>query len=330
MAAERQRRAIEWPTVALASAIYSGWLGLTWFATALPWPIVFVAGAWLVAWHASLQHELIHGHPTRWPAINRLIGLPSLILFLPFDRYRAIHLTHHRDEHITDPLEDPETMYWTAERWRGLGPTGRLVVRVTARLAGRLVVGPVWVIVRFLIRDARLLRRGEPKVWDAWIAHTVATAPVAVWAFGVCGIPVFQYLGCFVVPGMALMLLRSFAEHRAHDEADRRTAIVERAPVLGALFLFNNLHLAHHERPGLAWYRLPAFYAAERERLLRKNGGLVYDGYGEIVRRFLFRAHDASVHPKFGGNQGSRTPAGSITNPYSAADATSHAATLPA
>ena len=328
MTAERRRREIEWPTVALAVGIYGGWLTLTWFTVALPWPLVFIAGAWLVAWHSSLQHELLHGHPTRWPGINRLIGLPSLILFLPYDRYRALHLAHHRDEYLTDPLEDPETAYWTVERWHRLGHAGRLMVRVTARLAGRLVVGPVWAIFRFLLRDAKLLRRCEPKVWRAWIAHTVATAPVLVWAFVVCAIPIVEYLGCFVLPGMALMLVRSFAEHRAHDEADRRTAVVEGAPVLGTLFLFNNLHLAHHERPGLAWYRLPAFYAAERERLLRKNGGLVYDGYGEIARRFLFRAHDASVHPTF--DQGSRTPAGSITSPYSTADATSQEATLPA
>ena len=39
---------------------------------------------------------------------------------------------------------------------------------------------------------------------------------------------------------------------RRKEEAERvaeRTAIVENAPVLGVLFLFNNLHAAHHAEP---------------------------------------------------------------------------------
>ena len=73
--------------------------------------------------------------------------------------------------------------------------------------------------------------------------------------------------------------------------------MVEGTRLLGLLFLFNNLHAAHHERPSLAWYRLPSWYRQERERLLRKNGGLVYRGYGEVLRRFLLRAHDQPEHP---------------------------------
>ena len=188
------------------------------------------------------------------------------------------------------------------------GPAGRLIVRVTARLAGRLLIGPVWAIVRFLIRDAKLIGDRRNGVRRAWTAHLTALVPVLLWAFAICRVPVVEYLGCFVLPGMALLLVRSFAEHRAHDEADRRTAVVERAPVLGALFLFNNLHLAHHERPGLPWYRLPAFYKAERTRLLRKNGGLVYRGYGEIARKFLFSPHDVSVHPTYSVAHAAPTP----------------------
>jgi fatty acid desaturase len=71
-----------------------------------------------------------------------------------------------------------------------------------------------------------------------------------------------------------------------------RVAVVERAPILGLLFLHNNLHVAHHDRPGAPWHRLPALYARDRERLLSANGGLVYDGYGEVLRRFLLTPHD--------------------------------------
>jgi fatty acid desaturase len=105
-----------------------------------------------------------------------------------------------------------------------------------------------------------------------------------------------DYLLFFVYPGVTLSLIRSYAEHRADPDPMKRTAAVERAPVLGLLFLFNNLHPAHHHQPGAPWYALPALYRREREHLLKATGGLVYDGYGDVFRRFLFRPHDALIH----------------------------------
>ncbi len=298
---ERRRRRIEWPTVALAASIYAAWLLLTWFHDAIPWPLLLALGGWTVAWHGSLQHELIHGHPTRWPALNRALGLPPLLPHLPFDRYRAIHLAHHRDEHLTDPLEDPETQYLTPPAWLALGPAGRLAVRATGRLAGRLLLGPPWAIGRFLWCDARRAWAGVPGVRRAWLCHLPLLAVLVVWVRAACAMSLLEYVACFWLPGMALLLLRSLAEHRAAEPVAHRTAIVEQAPVFGLLFLFNNLHAAHHERPSLAWYRLPGWYAAERARLIAKNGGLVYRGYADVFRRFLFAAHDQSVHPRARG-----------------------------
>ena len=111
--------------------------------------------------------------------------------------------------------------------------------------------------------------------------------------------PLFYVFG-IVYPGTAVLLLRSFAEHRAEQDVFERTAIVENSWFFGPLFLFNNLHAAHHERPLIPWYELPAWYRANRGRLLAANGGLVYDGYGEVVRRFLFTPHDVNVHPSPG------------------------------
>jgi hypothetical protein len=64
-----------------------------------------------------------------------------------------------------------------------------------------------------------------------------------------------------------------------------------------AAFPLQQPHAAHHERPDLPWYELPRWYRANRERLVLANGGLVYDGYAEIVRRFLFVPHDTPIHP---------------------------------
>ncbi len=289
--------AIEWPTLGLTIVIYGLWLGLTWFHGAIPWPLLLIGGAWIIAWHGSLQHELIHGHPTRVAAVNRALGLPALALFLPFDRYRALHIAHHRNEYLTDPLEDPETYYWTAIDWHRLHPAARIIVHGSARLAGRLLIGPPWMITRFLWHESGRLWRNEPGVRAAWAVHLPIAALIVVWLVAVCGISPLHYALLFILPGTALLLIRSFAEHRAAPDAAHRTAVVENARLLGWLFLFNNLHSAHHERPGLPWYRLPRWYRQERSRLLRDNGGLVYQGYGDVIRRYLIHPHDQPVHP---------------------------------
>jgi fatty acid desaturase len=90
--------------------------------------------------------------------------------------------------------------------------------------------------------------------------------------------------------------LRAHAEHRADLTSRARAAIVEHRGALALLFLNNNLHVSHHERPQLAWYQLPAYYRSQRTRQIGE-GAIVYAGYGDVVRRFAFRAHDAIVHP---------------------------------
>jgi fatty acid desaturase len=109
--------------------------------------------------------------------------------------------------------------------------------------------------------------------------------------------PVWFYLLALVIPANGIQLIRSFAEHRARPSARERIAVVEGSWILGPLFLFNNLHSLHHESPGIPWYQYIKHYRQVRERLLRENGGLVYDTYFEVARRFLFRVHDDHMHP---------------------------------
>ncbi len=68
------KRRIEWPTAALAAVIYGSWLTATYFYRDLPWWGLTAIGAWIIAWQLNLQHETIHGHPTRKRAVNEAIG----------------------------------------------------------------------------------------------------------------------------------------------------------------------------------------------------------------------------------------------------------------
>ncbi|MEK0085836.1 fatty acid desaturase [Benzoatithermus flavus] len=288
---------VEWPTVALALSIYGAWAALTFFHAALPLWLLVPLGAWVVAWHGSLQHEIIHGHPTRWRRVNTALAFPPLSLWLPYERYRRTHLAHHRDERLTDPLDDPESFYWTPEAWQRLGPLGRAAVRLQGTLLGRLILGPAWCIGRFLLAEARLVIAGSGDARRLWLHHAIGVAGILAWLVLVCGIDPLLYVAAFVYPATSLLLIRSFAEHRAAAEPAKRTAIVERSGPLGLLFLFNNLHAAHHARPALPWYELPGWYRANRDRLVAANGGLVYRSYVDVLRRFLLRPHDAPVHP---------------------------------
>ncbi len=291
------RHGVEWPSVVLCGGVYGAFIVLTLFHGALSAGVFAVLGASLLALQASMQHEFIHGHPTPWRKLNRALGFVPLSLWLPFESYRRTHLVHHVDERLTDPFDDPETQYWTAESWAALGPLGRAFIRVHSTLAGRLVLGPAWNIGRYLQSQALAVLGGDRTARRIWIFHGLGSVAVLVWVVGICGIDPLFYLLCMVYPSAAIMLLRSFAEHRAEDGVLERTAIVENAPIFGFLFLFNNLHAAHHERPLIPWYRLPGWYKQNRDRLLAENGGLVYDGYADVARRYLFVPHHVAVHP---------------------------------
>ena len=287
----------EWPTVVLAGGIYGGWLALTLWHAALPWWMVYPALAWLVAWQASLQHEVLHGHPTRSRRINDALGFPPLSLWLPYHIYRVSHLRHHDDARLTDPLDDPESRYWLPEQWDLLSLWGKFLFAAQNTFAGRLLLGPAWIVGRFFYFQSRALAQGHPGSRRVWLPHMGGVAVILAWVWGVCGMNPLAYVIAVAYPATSLMLIRSFAEHRAAEGVRERIAIVENAPVLGLLFLYNNLHLVHHAWPELAWWRIPRLYRAHRDRMVAANGGLVYDGYLDVARRFWLTPHDKVLHP---------------------------------
>ncbi len=307
MSAGLARRGIEWPTVMLFGGIYLAFGLLTWWPTVLPWWLVLPLGAYLVCLHGSAQHEALHGHPTRLSWLNELIASPALGLWYPYRRYAGLHRTHHRNELLTDPQADPESWYMLPERWAELPPVLQALYRLNNTLVGRLTIGPAVSFVRFVVSEIRDLLAGDREVAVAWLLHLPAAALVLWWVTAMCGIPLWKYLLLFVYPGTSLMLLRSYCEHRAHETVDGRTMIVEAGPVLSLLYLNNNLHAAHHEAPGLAWYELPAYYRAHRAELLARNDGYLALGYGGLIRRYAFSAKESVAHPLAGHPQ--RVPA---------------------
>jgi fatty acid desaturase len=289
--------AVELPTALLLFVAYGGWLAVTFFYSRLPLWVSVPLTTLLLALDGSLQHEIVHGHPTRWSALNRLLAMPPLNLWLPFERYRTLHRQHHIDARLTDPIDDPESYYFTPEVWARLSPVTRFFLHVQQTLAGRLLIGSFWRIGMYWHSEWRLIRSGHRELLAVWLEHFAWCVPVLAWLKWVCGMPLSLYVFAMVIPANALMLVRSFAEHRARPLVRQRIAIVEGSWLLGPLFLFNNLHALHHKWPMIPWYRYYANYRPARAELIAENGGLVYRSYFDVARRFLFRHHDVLAHP---------------------------------
>lgn len=291
------RPAVEWPTLAVAAAIYIGYGALTLYYHSLPWWLVLPAGGFLLAWHGSLQHEVVHGHPTHWRWFNRALVFPSLWLWMPLEVYVETHLRHHYDESITDPLEDPESYYLSKQDWARAGPLRRALLRFHNTSIGRLLIGPIVAVWRLMVMETKAVLNGDFHHLKAWLLHGLGCVPVLIWVSVVCEIPLLAYLLLFIYPGISFTLLRSFAEHRARLDVGERAAIVESGPLMALLYLNNNLHYVHHQAPHVAWYQLPARWRAQRDAVLTANGGYHYSGYGEVIRRYAFTGREPVAWP---------------------------------
>jgi fatty acid desaturase len=285
------------PTWGVAIAIYGSFLLLTWGFSALP-PWLAIPGLTLVlTWHGSLQHETIHGHPTRRRGVNTALGWAPLALWLPYAIYRETHLRHHRAgrRDLTHPGHDPESHYLSAPALARIGLVGRAALRLNCTLAGRLVLGPAIAVLR--LWHSELFRSSDRHQVNLWLRHAAGVALVLAWVKGVCGISPLLYALAVVYPSVSLALLRSFAEHRAASAPPHRTAIVEAHPFWALLFLNNHLHLVHHQRPDLPWYELPRAWRALAPAMEIGPGLLFRGGYAEVMRRYLFRPFISVEHP---------------------------------
>ena len=293
----RKFQSVEWATVALIAVCYAAWLGagLLW-ATAW-WIISLPIMAVAAAFHSSLQHEAIHNHPTENAQVNEaLIWLPLQLIF-PFRRYRDLHLAHHRDIHLTDPLEDPESYYWPLEAYTAMRPVMKRVFAINNTMLGRLVLGPWLTLFGFARTEWGRVMRREPGVLRSWLHHGVAVAvSLAIITF-VFGMPLWVYGLCVIYPSMAIIAMRAYAEHQAAENVGERSAVVETNPALSLLYLNNNLHIVHHASPGTAWYDIPSLYRERQQQYLAANGNYRFHGYRDVWRRFAFSVKQPVYHP---------------------------------
>ena len=285
----------ELPTWAVAAAIYGAWLAMTWHHAALPAWLLAPAGAVVLCWHGHLQHEALHGHPTRSRRVNELLVFLPLGMWFPYGVYRDTHLDHHRDIHLTSPLDDPESYYVTPSQWRRLPAFARALLRFNNTVLGRMTVGPA-LATRALYGGAlRRLLAGHTADLKSWLLHGLGAAATVAWLVFV-GFPFWLY-AVMAYFGVSLIMLRSFAEHRPAEAIAHRICINDAERIMGLLYLNNSLHAVHHAMPGRAWYELPGEFRRNRELWLERNGGFLWNGYRDVIRRHFLRPKDEPVHP---------------------------------
>jgi len=290
-------RQYDGPTWIVAAVLYSSWVALIWYNAVLPWWVIMPVGAYLLAWHFSLQHEAIHAFRGVPAGVRFAAVFPPLGLWFPFPLYRKSHTTHHRDVHLTIPGVDTESYYVRRADWERMSKARRALLTFNQTMAGRLLIGPPLRLCLLVLRETRRVREGDTSHLPHWGIHAVAVGLLFWFISGVCHMPWWQYCLLVAYPGLSLGLLRAFTEHRAAEDSQERTASVESNALFGLLYLYNNLHVVHHLKPTMAWYDIPAYYLANKAELMRMNGEFMYKGYAQLARHYLFVPVFSPIHP---------------------------------
>ena len=288
-------------TLLIAACCYAAWLTLLIFHNAIPIWLLIPLGGYVVCLHGSLQHEAVHGRPTSRGWFNSLLVMPPLSLGYPYQIYREEHLQHHRCEVLTDSIEDPETLYFTAEQWQNKKAFFKWVQKANFTLLGRLTIGPAVATVTLWRNQLRKILQGDPIRAGIWILHLLLSATLILFAYYAVGLPPWKYVLCFAYPGIALTLLRSYTEHRWSDNADERTIIIEGSPITELLYLNNNYHWLHHENPQLPWYFLRREFTQRRGDVMQANGHFYIRSYLHLIPRLWRDKLIPPAHPAAAG-----------------------------
>lgn len=287
---------LELPTWILIAIIYTGW-----FACVIYWQQLGpVLGSTLLillsAWYMSLQHELIHGHPTRWRRVNQLLGTLPLAVWYPYGLYRDSHIQHHKDEDLTHPEKDPECYYYTAEQWQRFPPLFKTIVRINNTFIGRLILGPVLDIIDTIRSAISAFITADRPAMAMWLVHFGLLGLLFHWMVGY-GISAIFYILVISYPALSLTKIRSFFEHRAAENSAARSTLNEAAWPWRLLFLNLNYHLVHHDLPALPWYGLRQIYLENRVQYQHRSEQFVVNGYTEWFEAFVFTALEIETHP---------------------------------
>ena len=291
------RERAEWRTLLVVVAVY----GLTVltvlrYEVLTPWlaiPMLAVLGAW----HLSMQHEVLHGHPFKNQFLNDAIGGIPVTLWIPYLAFKKDHHEHHLSD-LTNPALDNESYYVSQEQWDKAGKIRRAAWTANRTILFRMFVWTIVSTITYVLSVLKRAVRNEKSDRLAVVLHVVGVAFV-VYLVSLSTMPLWQFALGTVYGGRILNAIRPFPEHKYQSGVETRTAMIMAGRFMSLLMLNNNLHVAHHDEPGVPWYGydklMQRVNAVERARA----AGVLYEGgYAEIFRRFSFTPVDSPVRER--------------------------------
>ena len=291
------RERAEWRTLLVVFAVYGlTVLTVVRYEVLTPWlaiPMLAVLGAW----HLSMQHEVLHGHPFKNQFLNDAIGGIPVTLWIPYLAFKKDHHEHHLSD-LTNPALDNESYYVSQEQWDKAGRIRRAAWTANRTILFRMFVWTIVSTITYVLSVLKRAMRNEKSDRLAVALHIIGVAFV-VYLVSLSSMPLWQFALGTLYGGRILNAIRPFPEHKYQSGVETRTAMIMAGRFMSLLMLNNNLHVAHHDEPGVPWYRydklMQRVNAVERARA----AGVLYEGgYAEVFRRFSFTPVDSPVRER--------------------------------
>jgi fatty acid desaturase len=128
--------------------------------------------------------------------------------------------------------------------------------------------------------------------------HIIGVAFV-VYLVSLSSMPLWQFALGTLYGGRILNAIRPFPEHKYQSGVETRTAMIMAGRFMSLLMLNNNLHVAHHDEPGVPWYRYDTLMQRVNAVQRARDAGVLYEGgYAEVFRRFSFTPVDSPVRER--------------------------------
>jgi len=249
-------------------------------ATAQPlWGLALAMQAVLLTFLFTLEHECTHKTAFAHGPLNDWVGTAcGVVLMLPFHRFRAYHMAHHR--HTGSPENDPELASPKPTTWPGFlwhvsgvphwtGQLNTLLLSATGR-----------------DRAPFLSDRTRPRATRE--AQEIVALYIALGLFSWWITPVLLWVWVLpVLLGQPLLRFYLLAEHGLCPKVPNllvNTRTVFTNPVMRFLAWNMPYHAEHHMMPNVPFHQLPKAHA-----LLRSHLGCTEKTYLGFTGKYLKR-----------------------------------------
>lgn len=255
---------VQWinPTVVLTATLSFLWLCIMSAAmAAYQLPAYFLAPLIVLQIAVNFMfftvfHDGSHGSASKNRSLNELLMLPTWVALLgnPWF-FRRVHMRHHANTNV--PVKDPDHFTASPQLWK------------------------------------RILKSSILMVYYHWYAYkmggdwkhkfhlvTSSLGPVLVVALAVFTPFTWPILLVWLFPAWAALALLSYfntawPHHPAQETSRYKLGSNQFVPWWAQFALLNqNLHLLHHVRPNLPWYRYPSYFRAHRDDFEAKGAPL--------------------------------------------------------